>query len=44
MFFLFVTDRNAIIVPKIFLKKEEDIVTFRKIVLKKIKKFESKLY
>lgn len=44
MFFLFVTDRNAIIVPKFFLKKEEDIVTFRKIVLKKIKKFESKLY
>lgn len=44
MFFLFVTDRNAIIVPKIFLKKEEDIVTFRKIVLKKTKKFESKLY
>lgn len=41
MFFLFVTDRNAIIVLKIFLKKEEDIVTFRKIVLKKIKKFES---
>lgn len=42
MFFLFVTDRNAIIIPKIFFEKKDDIITFRNIVFNKIKKFESK--